>query len=86
MFDLTGQTVDQTIRERLDSLVVRLHLLLSDPTGFTQTNDQWGRNRSTPQTSLLSTTMNQRLKSDSRPSPDVGSSDTLGSVDLVCGY
>lgn len=60
-----------------------LHFLVADTSGLTETNGKRWRKGTTSQSSLLSTSTDDRVESDSWSSADVASTDTIRAVNLV---
>lgn len=62
-----------------------IHFFLGDSCSLTETNNKRRGNRSTSQTSLLTTTTDDGVESDTGSSANVAGTNTLGTVDLVTG-
>jgi len=66
-------------------ILTYVHLFLCDSCSFTEADNERRSDSSASQTSLLTTTADDGVESDTRSSADVASTNTLGTVELVAG-
>ena len=69
--------------ERSEKSQTHRHLLLGEPARFAEPNRERHGDRSTPESTLLTATRDDRLEPDTWFATDVEATDALGAVDLV---